>query len=68
MSNYYLDFEKPVKELDDQIVSLSSLAEPSKEDLLSLSQLKEQRTGLIQTIYSDLSRWLLQALFQQMKK
>ena len=57
MSNYYLDFEKPVKELDDQIVSLSSLAEPSKEDLLSISQLKEERTGLIQTIYSGLSRW-----------
>ena len=57
MSNYYLDFEKPVKELDDQIVSLSSLAEPSKEDLVSISKLKEQRTGLIQTIYSGLSRW-----------
>ncbi len=57
MSNYYLDFEKPVEELDDQIASLSSLAEPSKEDLVSISKLKEQRTGLIQTIYSGLSRW-----------
>ena len=25
MSNYYLDFEKPIKALDDQIISLSSL-------------------------------------------
>ena len=57
MSNYYLDFEKPIKTLDDQIVSLGSLTDPSKNDLQSISRLKEERTELIQNIYSGLTRW-----------
>ena len=57
MSNYYLDFEKPIKALDDQIVSLSSLTDPSKNDLQSLTNLKEERAALIQNIYSELTRW-----------
>ena len=57
MSNYYLDFEKPIKALDDQIVSLSSLTDPSKNDLQSLTNLKEERAALIQNIYSGLTRW-----------
>tara|TARA_B100000029_G_scaffold124666_1_gene118128 strand:+ start:1093 stop:2049 length:957 start_codon:yes stop_codon:yes gene_type:complete len=57
MSNYYLDFEKPIKALDDEIISLSSLTDPSKNDLQSLTNLKEERTALIQNIYSGLTRW-----------
>ena len=57
MSNYYLDFEKPIKALDDQIISLSSLNDPSKNDLQSLTNLKEERAALIQNIYSGLTRW-----------
>ena len=57
MAEFYLEFEKPLKELDDQIIALSSLANPSKDDLLSLSKLKEDRTVLIKDIYSGLSRW-----------
>ena len=57
MANYYLDFEKPIKALDDQIISLSSLTGPSKNDLQSLTNLKEERTALIQNIYSGLTRW-----------
>ena len=57
MSNYYLDFEKPIKALDDQIVSLSSLTDPSKNDLQSLTNLKEERAALIRNIYSGLTRW-----------
>lgn len=57
MSNYYLDFEKPIKALDDQIISLSSLTDPSKNDLQSLINLKEERAALIQNIYSGLTRW-----------
>ena len=57
MSNYYLDFEKPIKVLDDQIISLSSLTDPSKNDLQSLTNLKEERAALIQNIYSGLTRW-----------
>ena len=57
MAYFYLEFEKPLKELDDRIIALSSLANPSKDDLLSLSKLKEDRTALIKDIYSGLSRW-----------
>ena len=57
MSNYYLDFEKPIKALDEQIISLSSLTDPSKNDLQSLTNLKEERAALIQNIYSGLTRW-----------
>ena len=57
MSNYYLDFEKPIKALDDQIITLSSLTDPSKNDLQSLTNLKEERAALIQNIYSGLTRW-----------
>ena len=57
MSNYYLDFEKPIKVLDDQIISLSSLTDPSKNNLQSLTNLKEERAALIQNIYSGLTRW-----------
>ena len=57
MAEYYLEFEKPLKELDDQIIALSSLADASKDDLLSLSKLKEDRNTLIKNIYSGLSRW-----------
>ncbi len=57
MAEYYLEFEKPLKELDDQIIALSSLADASKDDLLSLSKLKEDRNTLIKDIYSGLSRW-----------
>ena len=57
MSNYYLDFEKPIKALDDQIISLSSLTDPSKNDFQSLTNLKEERAALIQNIYSGLTRW-----------
>ena len=57
MSNYYLDFEKPIKAIDDQIISLSALTDPSKNDLQSLTNLKEERAALIQKIYSGLTRW-----------
>ena len=57
MSNYYLDFEKPIKALDDQVISLSSITDPSKNDLQSLTNLKEERAALIQNIYSGLTRW-----------
>ena len=57
MAEFYLEFEKPLKELDDRITTLSSLSNASKDDLLSLSKLKEDRTVLIKDIYSGLSRW-----------
>ena len=57
MSNYYLDFEKPIKEIDEHILGLEAGKDISKDDLRTLAQLKEERAALIQEIYSGLSRW-----------
>ncbi len=57
MANYYLDFEKPVKELDEQILELESATDPAQSSLKTLAKLKEKRTSQIQKIYSGLSRW-----------
>ena len=57
MSNYYLDFEKPIKEIDEHILGLEAGKDLSKDVLRPLAQLKEERAALIQEIYSGLSRW-----------
>ena len=57
MNNYYLDFEKPIKEIDEHILGLEAGKDLSKDDLRTLAQLKEERAALIQEIYSGLSRW-----------
>lgn len=57
MSNYYLDFETPIRVLDDQIIELESSNDPSKDDLRSITILKESRSAKIEKIYSSLSRW-----------
>ena len=57
MANFYLEFEKPLKGLDERIISLSSMTNPNKDDILSLSKLKEERAILINEVYSGLSRW-----------
>ena len=45
MANFYLEFEKPLKDLDERIISFSSSTNPNKDDILSLSKLKEERVG-----------------------
>lgn len=57
MSKYYLDFEKPLKELDEKIILLESSKNLDKETIKSLTKSKEERTVLIKEIYSGLSRW-----------
>jgi len=57
MSNYYLDFENPIKELDEQILKLESHSDLDQTTVSTLTQLKEKRTKIIQKIYSGLSRW-----------
>ncbi len=57
MANFYLEFEKPLKGLDERIISLSSMTNPNKDDILSISKLKEERAILINEVYSGLSRW-----------
>ena len=42
MSTYYLDFEKPVKDLDNQILELESSQDPNQADLKKLIKLQEK--------------------------
>ena len=57
MTKFYLEFEKPLKVVDEKIISFSSMVNLKQDDISSLSQLKEERTLLIKEIYSGLSRW-----------
>ena len=57
MSKYYLNFETPIRALDEQILELESSNDPSKDDLKSIARLIEKRTAEIEKIYSGLSRW-----------
>ena len=56
MTKFYLEFEKPLKVVDEKIVSFSSITDLKQDDISSLSKLKEERTLLIREIYSGLSR------------
>ena len=57
MPKYYLDFEKPIKDLDEKIKSIELLSKLSKEDMVFLKKIKEEQKSLIKNIYSNLSRW-----------
>ena len=57
MTKFYLEFEKPLKVIDEKIISFSSMTDLKQNDISSLSKLKEERTLLIREIYSGLSRW-----------
>ena len=57
MTKFYLEFEKPLKVVDEKIISFSSMTDLKKDDISSLSKLKKERTLLIREIYSGLSRW-----------
>ena len=57
MPKYYLDFEKPIKDLDEKIKSIELLSKLSKEDMIFLKKIKEEQKTLIKNIYSNLSRW-----------
>ena len=57
MANFYLEFEKPLKDIDGQILAFSSIADLNNDDIRSVAKLKEKRAILINKIYSGLSRW-----------
>ena len=57
MANFYLEFEKPLKDIDGQILAFSSIADLDNDDIRSVAKLKEERAILINKIYSGLSRW-----------
>ena len=47
MTKFYLEFEKPLKVIDEKIISFSSMTDLKQDDISSLSKLKEDRTLLI---------------------
>ena len=57
MSNHYLEFERPLKELDEKILNIKSKSNNSNQQILELTALKDKRRILIKEIYSSLSRW-----------
>ena len=57
MANFYLEFEKPLKDIDGQILAFSSIADLNNDDIRFVAKLKEERAILINKIYSGLSRW-----------
>ena len=56
MARYYLDFEKSIEELEEQILKLQSVKDD--QDLSAeLIELIERRDNKLREIYSNLSRW-----------
>ncbi len=56
MTDYYLEFEKPIQAIDEQILELeadTSSADHSRE----LSALRTKRETSLKKIFSGLSRW-----------
>ena len=56
MKDYYLEFEKPIQEIDLKILELKS-DESSDEKSSELSSLELARESTIKEIFSNLSRW-----------
>lgn len=54
----YLDFEKPIQELDEQLEKLKSVAEKSKVDMsASIAELEAKIVSKRQEIFSNLTAW-----------
>jgi acetyl-CoA carboxylase carboxyl transferase subunit alpha len=54
----YLDFEKPIEELEKELVKLKEVAAKSKVDVSSsITELENKITGKRQEIYSSLTPW-----------
>jgi acetyl-CoA carboxylase alpha subunit len=55
MAKHYLDFEKPIQELEDKIIKLQSL-ESDGDDPLELERLINRKDKKIDEIYGNLNR------------
>ena len=56
MARYYLDFEKPIEELEEQILKLQSV-EDDQDLSAELVKLIDRRDNKLREIYSNLNRW-----------
>ena len=58
MSTFYLDFERPLVELDERIAALRRLSRTSEAKAKELRELEIQCQALEREIYADVSPWL----------
>ena len=56
MAHYFLDFEKPIEKLEEQILKLQSV-EDDQDLSAELVKLIDRRDNKLREIYSNLSRW-----------
>ena len=57
MFQHYLDFEEPIRQLDERILELLSQTNPTQELIIEIENAKKNRQKLIEKIYSKLNRW-----------
>ena len=56
MADYYLEFEKPLKLIDEKIIEMETSDDPDTHRL-EIEELKQKRKDELEKIYSGLSRW-----------
>ncbi len=56
MAHYFLDFEKPIEKLEEQILKLQSV-EDDQDLSAELVELIDRRDNKLREIYSNLNRW-----------
>jgi len=57
MSQHYLDFETPIRQLDEKIHELQSQNNPTQKLIKKLENVQKDRRRLIERTYLKLSRW-----------
>ena len=51
MSTYYLEFEKPIQEIDEEILELRSVDNPSQDLKDKIVKRESKRIGLMKKIF-----------------
>jgi acetyl-CoA carboxylase carboxyl transferase subunit alpha len=59
MGDYYLEFESPIEEIDNNIASLRKSSDPDKgiDFSIEISELEKQKDYIMETIYKNLTSW-----------
>ena len=57
MSDFYLDFETPIKDFDNEILELQSINNPGENIRKKITKLQTDREKQIHKIFSKINRW-----------
>ncbi len=57
MSQHYLEFEKPIKELDEELIELRLNLERGSGSVNEVTRLEKQREDVIRKLFKKLNRW-----------